>query len=27
LNLCAFWQRMLKVASNFHRYSFNNHQV
>ena len=21
------WQRMLKVASKFHRYSFNNHQV
>jgi hypothetical protein len=21
------WKRMLKVASRFHRYSFNNHQV
>lgn len=21
------WKRMLKVASEFHRYSFNNHQV
>ena len=21
------WKRMLKVASKFHRYSFNNHQV
>jgi hypothetical protein len=21
------WKRMLKVASNFHRYSFNNHQM
>jgi hypothetical protein len=21
------WKRMLQVASKFHRYSFNNHQV
>jgi antirestriction protein ArdC len=25
LNLCAFWKRMLKIASKFHRYSLNNH--